>query len=96
MQPASGSDWFTLSSKFVHYLVNKNKTTMNTIKSFYKYSVHPLEVTETTYLRPRINRTFEFYIFDLTGVTNALCVFIFIFFTPFKFRIYELVFINFF
>ena len=46
MQTAAGSDWFTLSSKFVHYLVNKNKTTMNTIKSFYKYSVHPLEVTE--------------------------------------------------
>ena len=45
MQSAAGSDWFTLSSKFVHYLVNKNKTNLNTMKSFYKYSVHALEVT---------------------------------------------------
>lgn len=46
MQTAAGSDWFTLSSTFAHYLVNKNETNLNTMKSFYKYSVHPLEVTE--------------------------------------------------
>ena len=55
MQTATGSDWFTLNSKFVHFLVNKNKTNLNAMKSFYQYSVHPLEVTETTTFKLKLS-----------------------------------------
>jgi hypothetical protein len=58
MQPATGNDWFTLSSKFVHYLANKNKTNLNTMKSFYKYSVHPLEVKSKIIFK--LEKTFLF------------------------------------
>ena len=62
MQTAAGSDWFTLSSKFVHYLVNKNETNLNTMKSFYKYSVHPLEVSATTFKLKHFLISFKYLI----------------------------------
>jgi hypothetical protein len=43
-----------------------------------KYSLYKKELRKyrkTPYLRPRINRTFLFLIFDLSGVPNTECQF---------------------